>query len=421
MKKIVDNIYDKYITFENVYKIWNIVKKTCKNKKAVYLFSKNKVTNIENIVKCLKNRTYKPMPFRLFLIFEPKERLVMSQCITDKIVNHFVANYYLLPYLENKLIDSNVATRKNKGSSYAGYLIEKYINTIRLKEPNKNIYALKIDISKYFYNINHDILINMLENDIKDKDVINIIKIIIGETNKPYINETISYLNKAHSTEIPLYKYNTGLSIGAMTSQFLAIYYLNKIDHYIKEKLKCNYYIRYMDDFLLFCTDKDELLRLYYKISKKIIDLKLMVNTKSGVFNMKNGISFVGYKYLIDDKRFIIKYCNKTIKKINKKLNYLYKNDLIKYYRSYASYYGYLVKIKDVERNFKMSVVDKYNYYKNIYKTYIVFVVEKGLYICYDNSFSISKKSLSNIFDILNKNAISYVIVDYYINCVECN
>ena len=139
MKKIVDNIYDKYITFENVYKIWNVVKKTCKNKKAVYLFSKNKVANIENIVKCLKNITYKPMPFRLFLIYEPKERLVMSQCITDKIVNHFVANYYLLLYLENKLIDSNVATRKNKGSSYAGYLIEKYINTIRLKEPNKKI------------------------------------------------------------------------------------------------------------------------------------------------------------------------------------------------------------------------------------------------------------------------------------------
>ncbi len=45
---------------------------------------------------------------------------------------------------------------------------------------------------------------------------------------------------------------STGLSIGAMTSQFLAIYFLNGLDHYIKEELKCNYYIRYMDDFLIF-------------------------------------------------------------------------------------------------------------------------------------------------------------------------
>ena len=45
---------------------------------------------------------------------------------------------------------------------------------------------------------------------------------------------------------------STGLSIGAMTSQFLAIYFLNGLDHYIKEELKCNYYIRYLDDFLIF-------------------------------------------------------------------------------------------------------------------------------------------------------------------------
>lgn len=100
----------------------------------MFKFSLNKNVNVYNIYMTLKNRNYKPLPFRLFLIFEPKARLVMSQTVSDKIVNHFITNYYLLPYLEKKLIDQNVATRKNKGSSYANKLIIDYINKIRIKD-----------------------------------------------------------------------------------------------------------------------------------------------------------------------------------------------------------------------------------------------------------------------------------------------
>ena len=76
------------------------------------------------------------------MIFEPKPRIVMSQCINDKIVNHFISKYYLLPYLDNKLIDANVATRVNKGTSYANKLLVKYINNLRMIDKNKDIYIL---------------------------------------------------------------------------------------------------------------------------------------------------------------------------------------------------------------------------------------------------------------------------------------
>ena len=137
MKKEVYDIYYKKLNYDNLYNTWKIVRKTCKNKKAILKFDINKGTNICNIYKSLFEGKYKPMPFRLFMIFEPKPRLVMSQSVGDKIVNHFVAKYYLLPYLEKKLIDTNVATRKNKGSKYAGKLIEDYINDIRIKNNNK--------------------------------------------------------------------------------------------------------------------------------------------------------------------------------------------------------------------------------------------------------------------------------------------
>lgn len=124
-----------------------------------------------NIYQILLNGLYKPLPFRLFLIFEPKARLVMSQTVSE-------------------------------------------------------IYVLKINISKYFYTIPHDILIEKVSKKIQDKNVIKIIKTIIDETDKPYINNTIDKLNQKYGTSIPHYEKGVGLSIGAMTSQFLAIFFL---------------------------------------------------------------------------------------------------------------------------------------------------------------------------------------------------
>lgn len=239
MRKKLNHIYDEYLTIDNLYAMWNIVRITCKNKREIFYFSLNLNTNILNIYNELKSRTYKPDKFRCFMIFEPKARLVMSQTIKDKIVNHFITNYYLIPFVESKLIDSNVATRKLKGSNYANILLWQYFNKILVNNENKEIYCLKIDISKYFYSINHELLINMLGKYIADTSVINLIKVIIEETNKDYVNQNILKFNKQYKTDIPYYVDGKGLSIGAMSSQFLAIFYLNELDHFIKEELKC--------------------------------------------------------------------------------------------------------------------------------------------------------------------------------------
>ena len=293
------NIYDKPITMENLYKMWNIIRVTCKNKKEVYYFSLNLNTNIYNIYLKLKNKTYVPSKYKTFMIFEPKARLVMSQSIPDKLVNHFVANFYLIPYLESSLIDTNVATRIGKGGGYAMDMLKKYFNKILIHYPNKEVYCLKVDISKYFYSIDHSILLKLLEDKIADKDVINLIKMIISQTNNKYINDAIRKYNEKYNTDIPYYVENTGLSIGAMSSQFLAIFYLNTLDHYIKEQLNCKYYIRYMDDILILDTDKEKLKYCYKCICKKIEELKLKVNKKSNIYRSSKGFSFLGYTYKV--------------------------------------------------------------------------------------------------------------------------
>ena len=422
------DIYYKSISYDNVVSTWNIVRKTCNNKRAIFRYHVSKNTMNYNIYRILQNSVYKPLPFRLFLIFEPKPRLVMSQSVGDKIVNHFVAKYYLLPYLENKLIETNVATRKGKGSKYADKLINDYVNEIRIKNKKIEIFVLKIDISKYFYTIPHDILLEKIEKYIADSNVLKIIKTIINETDKPYINEIIDKLNKKYYTEIPFYEKGVGLSIGAMISQFLAIFYLNDLDHYIKEKLRCKYYVRYMDDFIIIDTDKEKLKEVWKLIEIELRKLKLKINPKSSIISLNTGITFLGYKYKIENGKFVVSYRKKTIRKIKKKLMILEKHDLMKYYKSYGSYYGYLKKIKTWERNFTMKAVEKYDYFKAKYKQELVLVKEGSFYKTYkddakilwslfdykwnNSSIGFGINNSSKIFDKIKSNGLGYIVIE---------
>ena len=282
-------------------------------------------SNLITILWVLRNRRYVHGKYNIFLITDPKFRIIMSENISDKIVNRLVSEYILFPVLEKKLISTNVATRKNRGTKAGIYYMKKYIN--KLKENYDNFYVLKCDIHKFFYSIDHDVLIKQLKKVYDDIDIINIIVEIINSTNLDYVNEEIkkyiemerevilnSSLNKKEKlnklkelNRIPLYEKGKGLPIGNMSSQILAIFYLNDLDHFIKEKLKIKYYIRYMDDMILFHHDKDYLKFCLSSISDKLNEIKLRLNNKTQLVDMKRGINFLGYRFILKDKKLIIK------------------------------------------------------------------------------------------------------------------
>lgn len=358
--KSTKNLYNNMLNYNNALSMYYKIKRNFRNKRMIFEFSLNLNTNIMNLLLLLKNKKYKFSKYNIFMIRDPKYRIIMSENIHDKLVNHMVSKYILLPSLENKLIDTNVATRINKGSSYAINKFKNYIN--KLKYENKEIYILKIDIKKYFYNIDHDILFNLIKKYIKDKDSLKLIKHILDSTNEEYVNkeitrlknEKIMYINKLNISEkekiskikiikeIPIYKYGKGLPIGNMTSQILAIFYLNDIDHYIKEDLKYKYYIRYMDDLLIIDNDINKLKNSLNLILNELSKLKLEINSKTNIYKLSNGISFLGYMFKLVNSKLIIRYNNRTIRKITKKLKRLKKYNYDKYIKSYGSYRGYL-------------------------------------------------------------------------------
>ncbi|MDD4408095.1 MAG: RNA-directed DNA polymerase, partial [Bacilli bacterium] len=372
-------------------------------------------------------------------------RLIMCESIEDKIVNHFIATNYLLKYLEKSFVYSNVATRKGKGSSLAINLFENYIN--------KDCYILKMDITKYFYNIDHNIAINLLSKKIKDKNVLNIVKDIIDNTNQDYINENIiiikgkeirkiNNLNISDKekdkkileiNKIPLYTNGCGVPIGNMTSQILAVLYLNEVDHYIKEELKIKKYIRYMDDLVIIDDDYNNLLDYKKLIEKKINQYKLIVNDKCKIYSIKLGVEFLGYRYKYTNDNLVIKYNKQTITRINKKLKYLKKKDINKYLKSIASYKGFFDKSNTkLKEKYEVSILlEKYNFYKKEYPKHVILIKQGKFYKSKDYEIIWNKfnykiinetvgfsdiDKVRNIFDYEN---ISYVIDDGETNVIS--
>ncbi len=328
-----NNLYQKITDTGNIINMYNKkVKVTTKNKLKIEKFNDYYTINITDVENSLKTKTYEVGKYNIFLISEPKIRVIMSTNIRDKLVNHLVAKHFLIDTLEKSLINENIATRKDKGTKYGIDLTKKYLNEI--KKDHKNIYFLKFDISKYFYNIDHNILKKLLKKKIKDKDALDLIFYIIDSTNEEYVNERINYLKvkkidqtsdskiKEEIGRIPVYEYGKGLPIGNMTSQFLAIYYLNELDHFIKEKLNIKYYIRYMDDGILIHHDKKYLKYCLKEIEKIITKYKLELNNKTRINHIKNGLDFLGFRFYCLNNKIVLKVRNNTKKRFKSYISF---------------------------------------------------------------------------------------------------
>lgn len=351
----VSNLYNKINDINIIMDMYdNTVRKNTKNKNKIYKFNDYYTENISNIKKIIDNKHYTPGEYNVFLIKEPKVRIIMSQSITDKVINHLVAKYFLVNVFDKTFIDSNVATRIGRGTNSGLKLTKKYFNI--MKNKYDKFYILKFDISKYFYNIDHDIVKELIKDKIKDKDVLNIINNIIDSTDSKYVNECIKKLkekeieqikksnisNKEEKikeiNEIPYYNNNKGFPIGNMTSQIIAVLYLNELDHYIFEGLGIKYYVRYMDDGIIFHQDKEYLKHCLRKIELCLDKYMLKLNKKTRIYSNRDIIEFLGFKFFLKNKRIIMKVNDKTKKKFIKKIKNSSKKEALNSYKGHFKY-----------------------------------------------------------------------------------
>lgn len=350
--------YDDLLDITKIEEMYKIIRANTKNRGKLHKFELFYSSNIISILTVLKHKNYTHSNYNIFLVHEPKYRIIMSEIMSDKVVNHLISKYVLRPGIYPHLIPQNVATREGKGTKEGIRYVKMYINKLKLNYDK--VYCLKCDIKKYFYSIDHKLILEKTRRFITDPDIYKIMENIVNSTDKEYVNihiqkvinneiervKKLNILDKdkkiAELQKIPLYPKGKGLPIGNMTSQLLAIYFLNDLDHYIKEKLHCKYYVRYMDDFIIFDHDKERLKVIKGLIEEKLKEFKLELNNKTNIYDLNHGFGFLGYYFFLKGKKLIIKINPQTKRRIKKKMRKLKKVAAPNYNQVKASYMGYL-------------------------------------------------------------------------------
>lgn len=284
------NLYSQICTFENLLLASQKAQKGKRFQDNVAQFNFHLEKNILQLLDELKTQTYQPGKYKEFHILEPKPRMISAAPYRDRVVHHALCNI-IEPLLERSMIHDSYANRKGKGTHKA---ISRYQSFCK-----KSKYVLKCDVRKFFPSIDHEILKAKIQQKIGCEKTLWLINTIINNSNtqEPHLAwfPDDDLLTPAERRK--------GLPIGNLTSQLFGNYYLNGLDHFIKEELHCKRYIRYVDDFVILENDKAHLHEIHQEIILYLEGFRLKLHkNKSRIYQVKEGVSFLGFRIFPDFK-----------------------------------------------------------------------------------------------------------------------
>ncbi len=330
--KTEKNIYIKIIDKNNICKAILNASKGKKNRSNVKKILDNIYFYVDVIYEQLKSKTYIPNKYEEKIIQDgvrKKERIIYKPRFFPDQIIHWALMQQIEDIIKRGMYEYCCGSVKNRGILYG----VKYLKKILVRDRKNTKYCLKLDIKKFYPSINQSILKRKFRKIIKDRDTLDLIDLIVDSAEQ-------------------------GVPIGNYTSQWFANFYLQDLDHYIKEQLKVPYYIRYMDDMVLFHRNKKELHKIKNKIEEflKQEDLKLKENWQ--LFKMDSRpLDFLGYRFY----RGYTTLRKSNFLRIKRRYKKIYKKGKLTYKDASASlsYYGWLKHC------------DSYNFNQKYVKPYI--------------------------------------------------
>ena len=297
MPKTIRNLFDHKLTYENLMMAHIESRKGKSSRKEIILFNLKQEEYIMWLYEKLKLGTYKHSGYTSFYVTEPKLRKIEKSKYIDRIVHRWYVDNFMKEYFMKSFISTSYACIENRGMHKACLDVQNAMK--HCKRVWNNYYIIKMDIAKYFQNIDKQILYKIIERKMQDQKLLWLTKEILYSNGK-----------------------SKGLPIGNYTSQCFANIYLNELDQYAKHELKLKYWWRYMDDMIAFVQTKQEAIERLAQIRgflKENLDLEL--NQKTQIFKSTQGVNFCGYK--INEYRLKIRDKGKRkLKQKVKKLRY---------------------------------------------------------------------------------------------------
>lgn len=329
------SLLDTCFSVDNLHNSFMDIRKNIHFKYNVQNYRLNELKEIAQFREAYRNGTYSLSDSKPFKLKERgRERFIQPVAFRDRVVIHAFCQYVLLPKLTPYLIYDNCASLKGKGIDKSLDRFKVHLQRYFFKHGNNDGYILQIDCRKYFDNLRHDVILNSLKNVLTDEEL-DFLALILKEnevdvsymTDEEYAN-CMNEIFNALEYNAKDYK-KTGekmmcksVGIGSETSQIIGLYYLSKVDNYIKIVKGFKYYARYMDDSYVIHESKEVLTQLLENLKEKYAELGLQINVKkTQIRRLNKPITFLKTIHILTDTGKVIKRkCKDTFKRERIKL-----------------------------------------------------------------------------------------------------
>ena len=275
--KRANDLFDQISAWDNLLAAVHQASRGKRHRCDTQAFCLHLSDNLRRIQEELTTDSFRFGRFHQFVIHDPRRRIITAPCFEERVVHHAIINV-CEPVFERFLINDSFACRRGLGRLAA---LERAQTFSR-----RHTHYVKMDIKKFFDNVDHATLLELLHRRYKDSRLLNLLAEIV------------------HCYEVDPGK---GLPIGSLTSQHLANFYLGWFDRFVKEQLRIAGYVRYMDDCLIWGKSRASVRSAYFAAQRFLCD-GLQFNTKPPIIgSVKRGIGFLGCRvfpnYLVLDRR----------------------------------------------------------------------------------------------------------------------
>lgn len=259
-------LYEQICSYDNLEEAFRCAAKKKRKKQYVRRFASDLEANLLHIQKELQTLTFQTSTYSTFVVHEPKERLIFRLPFRDRIV-HWAVMLITEPIWTKNLTRDAYACVKNRGIHPLLKKLKQKLHNF----PAGTTYCLKIDVTKFYPSIEHDLLKDVIREKIKDPSLLTLLDGIVDSAE--------------------------GVPIGNYLSQYFANIYLSELDHLLKEHYDVSHYFRYADDMVILAGSKEELHALLVAINDYLIEHRhLFLKNNYQVFPVEDrGIDFIGY------------------------------------------------------------------------------------------------------------------------------
>jgi len=285
-------MYSELISWDNLLLAYQKASKGKRGHANVAAFDHRLEDNLLQLQVELQTFAYRPGAYASFHIHEPKRRLISAAPFRDRVVHHALCNL-IEPIFERSFISDSYANRIGKGTHRALNRAQEF--------SRKYEYVLQCDVKQFFPSVDHVLLRAEFRKKIADEHVLWLCDRILASGIGVLSNEYEMTWFLDDDLLAPLRP--RGIPIGNLTSQFWGNVFMNPFDHFIKRGLRCEAYLRFVDDFLLFAPDKETLWAWLAAIQSRTERMRLSIHPNAAPRPVTEGFTFLGFQIFPQHRR----------------------------------------------------------------------------------------------------------------------